>query len=219
MVDKVAGNNEWHTPASALAPVKAYGRIGLDPCTTAHNPTSAEHFFTEEDDGLTQDWGGKGLVFVNPPYSTFVDLPDDATDGERLIAKREYMRGLKGTGEALFGLRRKAVSSLIVLWAAKIHAEARRGVELIALLPCGARFSTDYWQQHILIHELRAVCFVSGRIAFIDGRTGRPGKGNNYDSMFYGFNVNAALFCSVFKSTGACLETRRPRAGLMDGFI
>jgi len=105
------------------------------------------------------------------------------------------------------------------LWAVKIHQEVRRGVELIALLPCGARFSTDYWQEHILIHELRALCFVKGRIDFIDGATGLPGKGNNYDSTFYGFNVNRSRFCSAFASTGACFEMRRPRAGVLDGFI
>jgi len=219
LVDKVAGNNEWHTPPSALAPVKAYGHIGLDPCTAAHNPTGADVFYTEEDDGLAQDWSGHGLVFVNPPYSTLDQLPDDATAEEKLAAKRAYMESLRDKAEALFGMRRSYVSSLIVLWAAKIHEQVRRGVPLIALLPCGARFSTEYWQDHILINELRAVCFVRKRIDFIDGATGRPGKSNNYDSMFYGYNVDRERFMAAFSSTGACFEMRRPHAGVLDGFI
>lgn len=230
MVDKVAGNNRWCTPSEALAPVKAYGPIGLDPCTEADNPAGAATFFTEDDDGLVQDWRGHGLVFVNPPYSTLdplPELPPNSTAAEkrkhedaRRKAKREYMAELRAKGEALFGLEPRQVTSLIVLWAVKIHEAVRSGAELIALLPCGARFGTEYWQDRILVPELRAVCFVRGRIPFIDATTGKPGSGgNNYDSMFYGFNVNASRFCSAFQSMGVCFETKAHRAGLLDGFI
>lgn len=190
MVDKVASNNIWLTPDSALDPVRRYAPIGLDPCTEASNPSGAAHFFTAEDDGLAQPWGGRGLVFVNPPYSL------TAVEKER--------------GQKIPPIR---------LWSRKIHEEAKRGVVIVALLPCGARFSTGYWQDNILIQELRAVCFVRGRVKFINGLTGKPGKGNNYDSMFYGFNVDVDRFAAVFKSLGAVFEMTRHRVGVMDGFI
>jgi len=63
----------WNTPhevASCLYEL-ADGRIGLDPC---HNTTSIlecnyTYDIREGQDGLNLPWGGKGLVFVNPPYS------------------------------------------------------------------------------------------------------------------------------------------------------
>lgn len=229
MVDKVASNNIWKTPPEALDPVRRYAPIGLDPCTESDNPTGAVTFFTEADDGLALPWGSHGLTFVNPPYSTLVPMPlllatatkaeKEAWRVEQTEAKRVYLEELKDKAEALFQAPRSVVSSLIVLWALKIHTEARRGVPIIALLPCGARFGTEYWQQHILINELKAVCFVRGRIKFINGATGLPGKGNNYDSMFYGFNVDVDRFAAAFKPLGVVFEMRRHRVGVMDGFI
>lgn len=158
-------------------------------------------------------------MFVNPPYSLVVDLPEDATEEQERAAKREAMERAKDKGEELFGLLRSMVSSPIVLWTKKIHLEVRRGVELIALLPCGARFSTEYWQSHILIAELRAMCFVRGRIKFIDGKTGKIGKGPNYDSMFYGYNVQVDRFASALKPLGVVFATSMQRFNMLDGFI
>ncbi len=42
------------------------GEIDLDPCTTPDNPTGARTFYTTDDDGLEQPWGGR--IFCNPPY-------------------------------------------------------------------------------------------------------------------------------------------------------
>jgi phage N-6-adenine-methyltransferase len=177
--DKEGHNNIWLTPHSALSPVRRYGPIGLDPCTESSNPAGASRFFTAADDGLVQSWVGYGTVFVNPPYSYTQEEKDEGSEPP------------------------------IRLWARKIHAEAKLGVVIIALLPCGARFSTEYWQDHVLVQELTAVCFWRGRIPFIDGTTGKVGKGNNYDSMFYGFNVDAARFAEVFSQHGAVFEMQR----------
>lgn len=99
----------------------------------------------------------------------------------------------------------------IRLWAAKIHEEARGGARIIALLPCGARFSTGYWQDHILSPLLDAVCFVRGRIKFLKASTREPGKGNNYDSAIYGFNVGLEAFRLAFGSLGACFAMKALR--------
>lgn len=60
-------NQRQLTPPYVLEPVRlALGGIDLDPCTEPDNPTRAERFFTQEDDGLRQPWSG--AVYCNPPY-------------------------------------------------------------------------------------------------------------------------------------------------------
>lgn len=61
------------TPGYVLEPVRLDlgGSIGLDPCTTAENPTGALEFYTPELDGLNgmwRMWNWLPTVFVNPPY-------------------------------------------------------------------------------------------------------------------------------------------------------
>jgi phage N-6-adenine-methyltransferase len=71
--DAAEARNTQFTPEYVLAPVTVdLNDIGLDPCTTADNPTRAEAFYTAADDGLKQSWSGPGWspsVFVNPPYA------------------------------------------------------------------------------------------------------------------------------------------------------
>jgi len=57
------------TPTWILIRVRLIGRIDLDPCTFADNPTGARLFFTAADNGLTKEWAVENLVFVNEPYS------------------------------------------------------------------------------------------------------------------------------------------------------
>lgn len=67
---------QWHlTPKYVLDLVRVDlgGRIDLDPCTFADNPTDAWSFYTVADDGLSRPWWhGRAReptsVFVNPPY-------------------------------------------------------------------------------------------------------------------------------------------------------
>lgn len=59
----------WHTPEWLLDLVRQIGAIGLDPATDATNPTKAGATFTPAEDGLSRPWAGRGLVYVNPPYS------------------------------------------------------------------------------------------------------------------------------------------------------
>ena len=62
----------WQTPPELVEKlVRAYGPLFLDPCTADDNPLGAQHFFTKETNGL-RSWPafiGKGLVFINWPYS------------------------------------------------------------------------------------------------------------------------------------------------------
>ena len=56
----------WATPQSFFDQLNNEFRFTLDPCATAEN-AKCHSFYTKEDDGLKQDWGGQ-IVFCNPPY-------------------------------------------------------------------------------------------------------------------------------------------------------
>ncbi len=91
------------------------------------------------------------------------------------------------------------------LWTAKIKEEADKGIPIIALLPCGARFGTKYWQRNALCDKLNAICFVKGRLKFRKP-DGTIGKRNLYDSQVYGFNVDWPRFKSAFEKIGRTLH-------------
>lgn len=56
----------WATPPEVFDPLNKEFGFTLDPCATAENAKCAR-FFTEEQNGLLQDWSGE-RVFMNPPY-------------------------------------------------------------------------------------------------------------------------------------------------------
>ena len=98
-------------------------------------------------------------------------------------------------------------------WCRKIKEEAHLyKVPIIALLPCGARYSTRYWQDSIFIRELNSMCFLNKRVKFLRP-DGRVGKQNVYDSQICGFNVNSSLFMKCFAGLGACLEVAVFKSG------
>lgn len=57
----------WSTPQAFFDKYDQVYRFNLDVCATADN-AKCENYFTEEDDGLVQDWSGLGNVWMNPPY-------------------------------------------------------------------------------------------------------------------------------------------------------
>jgi ParB family chromosome partitioning protein len=64
------GNNEWYTPPAILAAArKVLGTIDLDPASSeiANKEVGATTFYTEQINGLEQDW--EGCVWMNPPYA------------------------------------------------------------------------------------------------------------------------------------------------------
>lgn len=56
----------WSTPPEVFDPLQAEFGFTLDPCATAAT-AKCVRFYTEETDGLRQDWSGE-RVFMNPPY-------------------------------------------------------------------------------------------------------------------------------------------------------
>ena len=57
---------EWSTPQEVFDVLDKEFDFTLDPCATAEN-AKCGRYFTNEDDGLKQDWG-KERIFMNPPY-------------------------------------------------------------------------------------------------------------------------------------------------------
>jgi len=62
----------WNTPAVVLAALEPLGPIALDPCSNGSSIVAAAMNWTLADDGLSRSWAaaaGRGLVYVNPPFS------------------------------------------------------------------------------------------------------------------------------------------------------
>jgi len=58
--------DKWSTPIDFFRELDAEFHFDLDPCADSQNH-KCERYFTEEQNGLLQDWGGC-RVFCNPPY-------------------------------------------------------------------------------------------------------------------------------------------------------
>jgi site-specific DNA-methyltransferase (adenine-specific) len=61
---------EWATPQAFFDTLNAVFHFTLDPCATPDN-TKCAKFYTKEQNGLLQDWGGE-RVFCNPPYGKVI---------------------------------------------------------------------------------------------------------------------------------------------------
>lgn len=58
--------DQWATPQEFYNQLNEEFHFTLDPCADEFNH-KCEKYFTEEDNGLSKDWGGE-IVFCNPPY-------------------------------------------------------------------------------------------------------------------------------------------------------
>lgn len=61
-----SNTDEWATPQDLFDVLNATFHFTLDPCATPENAKCAK-FYTKEQDGLKQDWGG-AVIWCNPPY-------------------------------------------------------------------------------------------------------------------------------------------------------
>lgn len=64
------GEQDTRTPLSLFRELDEEFSFELDPCTSSskENNLDTPHYFTKEQDGLSQDWSGYKSVFINPPF-------------------------------------------------------------------------------------------------------------------------------------------------------
>ena len=70
-VSNNSGDNEWFTPSEYIEAARSVmGCIDLDPASNdyANQTVKAHHYYTQERNGLEQEWWGN--IWMNPPYST-----------------------------------------------------------------------------------------------------------------------------------------------------
>jgi hypothetical protein len=163
---------------------------------------------------LTPD---KILVPVRKYFGGSIPL-DPATEDSNPTSALNYAAGPNCNGTSLgdgLGLSWSDYSGTFVnppygkilqKWCAKIHEETVLGAQILALLPCGARFATKYWQEHIFNSGLDVALFVRGRVQFLrpDG-SGTQGQ-NPYDSQLLGFNVDVDHFVKCFGHLGKVVK-------------
>lgn len=58
--------DEWGTPQGIFDELNKTFHFTIDVCADSSNH-KCERYFTKEQDGLKQDWGG-GVIWCNPPY-------------------------------------------------------------------------------------------------------------------------------------------------------
>lgn len=61
-----SNTDQWATPQDFFDKLNAEFHFTLDPCASPEN-AKCQKYYTKEQDGLIQDWGGE-IVFCNPPY-------------------------------------------------------------------------------------------------------------------------------------------------------
>ena len=75
---------EWGTPQDLFNKLNDEFGFTLDPCASEEN-YKCDKYYTVEDDGLKQDWGGQP-VFMNPPYGREI----------KYGVRKAYLESLKG---------------------------------------------------------------------------------------------------------------------------
>ena len=160
-VSQNSGENEWYTPPEIIESARAImGKIDLDPATSesANEIIKAEQIFTEENDGLIQQWNGN--IWMNPPYSQ----PLISEFSDKLISE------LPNINQAC----------ILVNNATETN-----------------------WLQNMM-QKCDAICFLKGRIKFID-MNGNPSGVPLQGQVILYFGENIIKFNNEFNKHGICM--------------
>lgn len=81
-----SNTNEWATPKALFEELDKEFHFNLDPCATPEN-AKCKHFYTIEDDGLIQGWGGVSCILQPSVWE------GDRQVGEEMLRREFAMRG------------------------------------------------------------------------------------------------------------------------------
>jgi len=169
-----AAGTDWKTPPWLLELVRKVGPIGLDPATDDSNPTEAKLFCTPA-----------GLYCREVSGQTLKKSDEDGLTASWSYDELVYVNPPYSRDES-------------PRWAAKLSAEARAGVEIIALLP--ARVDTVWFHEHVFT-QAQALCFLKGRPRF----SGSDGAGK-FPSVVAYYGDRARAFKRAFEAKGWCVS-------------
>lgn len=135
---------EWETPPELFAELDAEFGFTLDPCATPANAKCAR-FYTEEQDGLAQDWSGE-RVFMNPPY------------GREVYAWTRKAREEAARGALVVGLL--PASTDLAWWHEDVvgHAEVRYIRGRVRFLTGGPYRASGFFASVIVVWTPPDVC-------------------------------------------------------------
>lgn len=127
----------WATPPEVFGPLDAEFDFTLDPCASVET-AKCLRFFTEEIDGLAQDWGTE-RVFMNPPY------------GREIYAWTKKAREAADAGALVVGLL--PASTDLAWWHADIvgRAEVRYIRGRVRFLTGGPYRSSGFFASVVVI--------------------------------------------------------------------
>ena len=79
----------WETPQDFFDGLDREFQFGLDACATPEN-AKCKNFFTQKQDGLSQNWGGYGTIWCNPPYGREIGkwvqkASEESENGETVV--------------------------------------------------------------------------------------------------------------------------------------
>lgn len=100
----------------------------------------------------------------------------------------------------------------LIKWIIKCVVEAARGAEIILLIP--SRTDTRGWQKWLL-PTAKKICFVSGRLEFVDGRDPSAKKNKaTFPSAAIYFGPNPEKFETIFSSIGTVIDGKQKKGNL-----
>ncbi len=132
-----------------------FGPFTLDPCA---EPSTAkcELFFTEDDDGLSQDWGEHN-VFMNPPFGRHEKACKKNCKKKRCKERGHHIdKDISGTND----------------WVAKAWTASLKGATVTGIVP--SSMGTKWFHDYVM--RATYLIIVEGRVSYLyEGEsTGNP---------------------------------------------
>jgi len=154
-VASTTGSIEWATPQPLFDAYDYVFHFTLDAAATPEN-AKCRRFFTQETDGLAQDWG-VNRVWLNPPYG----------DGEQPCKSNCTKKKCKDRGHIdhyIPGIKD---------WMKKAYEASLEGALVVCLVP--ASTDTRWWWEWAIKGDVK---FLQGRVKFVGCSNAGPAFGS-----------------------------------------